>query len=159
MNKMFTKITISALLLIFCLSWVQEAKAQEGELGVGAAIGDYTGFSYKYWFASDYAVNGVVTGALRDGQSQLYVHWDLLVHRFDLIEVEEGSIPLYYGFGFFAEINQNLNNDAGFRIPIGIEYLMEDQKLGVFIEAAPTVQITNRESVSFQGGIGFRYYL
>lgn len=159
MKKILIKITLSALLMIFCLSESQQVKAQDGSFGVGAAIGDYTGFSYKYWFAPDYAVNGIVTGAIREGQSQLYVHWDLLVHRFELIEVDEGSIPLYYGFGFFAQINQNFTNNAGFRAPVGIEYILEDEILGVFIEAAPTVQITQLESLTFRGAIGFRYYL
>ncbi|MEX0778558.1 MAG: hypothetical protein WD491_04075 [Balneolales bacterium] len=156
---MSTKLTISTLILLFSLSLNQDALAQEEKIGVGATIGDYTGFNYKYWFTPDYALDGVVTGTIREGQSQLYLHWNLLVHRHELVEVEEGSIPLYYGFGFFAEINQNFNNNAGFRVPVGIEYLMENQKLGVFMEAAPTVEITNRESLTFQGGIGFRYYL
>lgn len=159
MGKLFTTGLIFSAILVFCISLPQKTIAQEGNLGLGVAIGDYTGFNYKYWFTPDYAISGNFTGTIRSGNSQLLAHWDLLVHRHNLIEVEAGSIPVFYGFGFFAQFNQNFRNNAGLRIPAGIEYILDNQKLGIFVEAAPIIQITNNESVTFSGAIGFRFYL
>lgn len=147
------------MLMVFCISMSNQAKAQDGPFGIGISIGDYTGISYKYWLTPDYALNGVVNGTIREHGSNLYAHWDMLVHRHNMIEVDSGSIPLYYGFGFFARFHDGFDNDAGLRLPVGIEYLLEGDKLGVFIESAPTYQFTGNNFFTFQGAIGFRYYL
>ncbi|MEX0929933.1 MAG: hypothetical protein WDZ53_11035 [Balneolales bacterium] len=154
------------MFITLCWSFPQKAEAQENQavsqdknVGIGVAIGDYTGFSYKFRFTPQYAINGAVTAIISENNSQLYAHWDFLIHRSDFVEVGDGDLDLFYGFGFFVEFNELFDNGSGLRVPVGIEYMLENRELGVFIEAAPTARITTASELRFRGAIGFRYYL
>ena len=111
----------------------------------GIVLGNPSGFSGKFFLNDKNAID--VVAGLDRGMS---VHTDYLWHDFEVFEVNEGAMPLYYGVGV-------LFTDKGFYLQgkIGLEYLFETNPLGIFIEAAPAVGPDFR----FQGGIGVRYRL
>jgi hypothetical protein len=82
-----------------------------------------------------------------------------LFHNFQTVTVENGDLGLYVGGGAQFMINEASDNDLAFRAPLGINYIFEDAPADVFVEIAPTLQITDPTLLRFDGAIGFRYFL
>ncbi len=71
--------------------------AQDSGLGVGIIVGEPTGLSAKSWISSRDAVDAGVAWSVSN--EWFRIHADYLRHAFDLIPVEQGQLPLYYGIG------------------------------------------------------------
>ena len=129
--------------------------AQDQDFGLGFMLGEPTGISFKKWTGSKTAIDGAVAWSF-SGQNSLHLHADYLVHRFDLIKVEKGRLPVYFGLG--ARFKLEDRTKFGVRIPIGVCYLFEEATLDVFFELVPIFDLVPDTAFKISGSIGIRYY-
>lgn len=130
--------------------------AQSSGLGVGLVVGEPTGFSAKYWMSQTTALDGAVAWSFQNNGS-FYLHADFLNHYFDIIQMESGKMPLYWGFG--AKVVLANDPVLGAHVPLGIAYLFENAPLDIFLEVRPGLNIFPSTQFDMTGGIGVRYYI
>lgn len=149
-------ILISILLTVVLFS---SANARTGgNFGLGIIVGEPTGLSGKLWMSGRSAVDGGVSWSFTDNAS-FHLHADYLLHNFALIEMERGSLPLYFGIGGRIKFAEGDRDDKiSIRIPVGLDYLFEAAPLDVFIELVPMLDLAPDTDFDFAGGLGFRYY-
>ncbi len=153
------------LCMIFSL---QASVAQERTFGLGIIIGEPTGLSAKLWtsgqnaydFGLGWSVGGDRIGKSNvyyNGQGRVHFHMDYLWHSFDAIRASE-RFPLYYGIG--GRINTGGGYDASLAVRgvIGIAWLPRSTPIDVFLELAPSLQLTNSTGFGIDAGIGARYF-
>jgi hypothetical protein len=86
----------------------------------------------------------------------LHVHADFLVHSFNLINVSQGQLPLYFGIG--ARLKLSEDPLVGVRVPFGLAYLFGSAPLDVFLELVPILDLVPGTYFHFNSAIGVRYY-
>jgi hypothetical protein len=156
------KRTILTALAITCLCInVAVARHPQG-IGLGLMAGEPTGFSAKVWTGRHVALDlGVGYSYWWYGHS-IQVHGDILGHTRNLIQSENGYLPLYLGIGarvkFADEAHNYPDMRIGLRIPFGIEYVFASAPLGLFLELVPIIDLSPGTNVSGNSAIGFRYY-
>lgn len=138
-----------------------------GDLGLGIIIGEPTGLSSKLWLSPKSAVDGGLAWSF-EGHGSLYLHLDYLRHDFNLIHVDKGKLPLYYGIGgrllflegsrWWRDPHVSHEFHFGLRIPVGLEYILSGNKVGLFLEIAPVLDLTPSTELDVNGGIGIRYF-
>jgi hypothetical protein len=129
--------------------------AQDQDFGLGFMLGEPTGISFKKWTGSKTAIDGAVAWSF-SGEDSLHLHVDYLVHSFNLITVERGKAPLYFGLG--ARLKLGDPSRFGIRIPVGVSYIFEGASLDIFIELVPIFDLAPDTDFKVAGGIGIRYY-
>jgi hypothetical protein len=162
--------TLLALILLSCVALAKVNSSSHGSFGLGIIIGEPTGLSGKLWISKTSAFDGVAAWALSENSS-FHLHFDYLLHNFNLINVQKGQLPVYYGIGariLFHEHGwhdhdweeHHNDNDVhfGLRIPVGLEYIFADAPLDIFIEVAPVLDLVPDTHLNFNGGIGIRYF-
>jgi hypothetical protein len=129
-----------------------------GKLGVGVTLGEPIGASAKYFFNETFAVDSALGWSARD-HTDLYVHADALWHKFDLIPVSRGSMPVYLGVGGLVRFrDSNHDNEVGVRLPIGVSYMFENKPIDVFAEIAPAIDVAPSVRADITGGVGIRFW-
>jgi len=129
--------------------------AQNSGLGLGVIFGEPTGLSAKMWTSQRTAVDAAVAWSFV-GTGWLHIHTDFLIHNFDLINVSEGSLPVYFGLGAYLGLSSDLA--FGARIPVGIAYHFEGAPVEIFTELVPGLALLPEIQFYVGGGIGVRYY-
>jgi len=128
------------------------------KLGAGVIVGEPTGGSLKYWLNDSMAIDGAVGWSSHDN-TDLYVHSDVLWHNFDLIPVSKGRLPVYFGAGGLVRFrDNNKDNQAGVRAPVGLSYMFENTPVDIFAEIGPALDVTPHTRGEVTGGIGIRYW-
>lgn len=131
--------------------------AQKGNLGVGIILGQPTGISAKLWNGRTTAFDAAAAWSINPDGGAMHLHADYLIHNFELLQVEEGMLPLYFGIG--GKIILGPEVGFGVRVPLGISYIFNDDlPLDAFLEIAPTLNLVPSTGFSIDGGIGVRYY-
>lgn len=83
---------------------------------------------------------------------------DYLMHA-NVIKIEKGKMPLYYGIGGRMEFVEHGHDDIiGVRIPVGLEYMPQNTPLGIFMEIVPILNLAPDADIDMEGAIGIRYY-
>jgi hypothetical protein len=159
--------SIIIIILAACL-FCSAAFAQKSGFGLGIIIGEPTGITGKYWLSSKSAIDGAIAWSFHG--ENLHLHGDYLIHKFDLIKVAKGSLPLYFGVGVRARFNDHDYYDhhdhydhdhharIGIRIPVGLDYLFAHDPIDIFFEIVPILDLTPDTEVGFNAAIGFRYF-
>lgn len=129
--------------------------AQNSGLGLGVVFGEPTGLSAKMWTSQRTAVDAAVAWSFV-GTGWLHIHTDFLIHNFDVINVSEGSLPLYFGVGAYMGLSSDIA--FGARIPFGIAYHFEGAPVEIFAELVPGLGLLPEIQFYVGGGIGIRYY-
>lgn len=156
------KKSVTTLLLVFIaiisLSEVSYGQYTGKQTGIGVMIGEPTGITLKSWTGTHSAFDVGLAWSLGHYDA-VNIHADYLWHEFDIFQdVEEGTLPLYYGVGgrlVFAEDDALL----GARVPVGLNYYFEDSPLGLFVEIAPVVNLAPSTDFDMEGALGVRFYL
>ncbi len=151
-----TRITILAGILIFALGSVP-ADAQPGTVGLGIIVGEPTGFDAKFFLNSGNAIEAAVAWSL-SGNNELHLQVDYLFHRRNLIKVEKGQLPLFFGVGGRVVSRDNKDNRWGIRIPVGLAYEFEGAPFDVFVEIVPTMDFAPDTELDLEGAIGGRFW-
>jgi len=144
------KTLIIALLGIFSLN----ISAQDSGFGAGVIFGEPTGLSLKSWLSSKNAVDAAVTWSSID--DFVYLHADFLIHNFNIIDVSDGQLPLYFGIG--AKVGFGNDLVFGARIPVGLDYMFSGAPVDIFVEIVPGLTIIPTFDFDIDGGIGVRYW-
>lgn len=160
----------AVLLAVLLVVPVAPVAAQTTGVGVGAAIGvtndgtatsrNPVGLSVKGWVTDRFAVAGMSSFFIGDEDVNSYwiLQGDALFHNFNELSVGEGLLALYVGPGLQVTINEDVDNELALRAPTGITYLLGSTPIDVFVEVAPTLQVTDPVTLRFDGAIGFRYF-
>lgn len=153
---------LTVLLSTSLLIATEALSAQDRGFGVGAVIGGPDGIAYKTWFSENMALAGAVSFSISENNSSFYTHADILKHKFyDNLDWETGRLSYYYGGGLSLLWRDGFgdNTFVALRMPGGFSFNMTDAPVDVFIELAPTIDVSPNFMFSFNGGIGFRFYL
>lgn len=129
--------------------------AQADGFGAGIILGEPTGLSGKLWLTEKTAVDGAIAWSMWDGGA-LHIHADFLVHSFNLINVSQGQLPLYFGIG--PRIKLAHDPWVGVRVPVGLAYLFGSAPLDVFLEIVPILDLIPATEFHFNSAIGVRYF-
>ncbi len=155
---MRTRLGFVALLL--CLA-AGTAQAQNRGFGLGLIVGEPTGLSAKVWQSQHTAFDFAAAWSFADN-SAFHLHGDFLVHKFNLIRVEKGQLPFYYGIGLRVKLASQENKDEtslGLRIPLGLDYLFApDTPLDIFLEIVPILDLAPSTDVTLNASLGIRYW-
>jgi hypothetical protein len=132
------------------------ADAAEGPFGLGIILGEPTGLSAKVWLNGRMAIDGAGAWSFTD-QAALHLHADYLVHFFNRLDVDRGSLPLYVGIGGRVKF---LDEDdlVGIRVPLGAAYLLEGVPVDIFFEVVPLMDVAPETEFRMNAAIGFRYF-
>lgn len=150
-----------ALLFFLLIGFVASpATAQDRGLGVGATLGaqNPTGISTKLWLGPRQALTGTTEFAVGETQSQFIQQVNFVVHNFDVVEVEAGTLSLYYGIGIEVDLIEDFDNQLRLRGPLGTSYMLEDAPLDFFLEIGPQLQVTDPARFSLGGNLGIRLF-
>lgn len=129
-----------------------------GRFGAGIILGEPTGASLKYFFNDTMAIDGALGWSSHD-DTELYLHSDVLWHNFDLIPVSQGRLPVYFGVGGLVRVrDNNRDNEAGIRVPVGLSYMFDNAPVDIFVEIAPALDLTPGTRGEIEGGVGIRYW-
>ena len=131
------------------------SKPDQGTWELGVLLGEPTGFSAKYWTTLNTALDFGAAWSF-EGKGQFHFHADYLFHNYDLIKVNRGSLPVYFGIGGRVRFDEG-DNRLGLRIAIGAEYLFDEYPMSLFFEIAPIVDFAPDTEADLNGGLGIRY--
>jgi hypothetical protein len=146
---------LSLLFLSFLfISTSLQAQNRPGSTELGIILGEPTGISAKFWQSGTTAVDAAAAWSFGKEES-LHLHASYLKHS--PLDVEEGSLYLYYGLGARALFADDPR--FGARIPVGLQYNIEASRLSLFFEVAPTFDLIPATDFGVNGGIGVRYFL
>lgn len=151
------KYLISIIPILILLDGFASA-AGKRDFGLGIILGEPTGICGKLWTGGNSAVDGAVAWST-DNNASLHLHADYLVHSFSAGRVEKGRLPFYYGIGGRMKFAENNNDDfIGVRIPVGIEYLLENAPVDIFFEIVPILDLAPDTDFDLNAAVGARYF-
>ncbi len=131
--------------------------AQKRGFGVGIIIGEPTGLSFKSFISGTTAIDGAAAWSFSDHHSAFHLHVDYLVHSYDLINVQKGRLPFYFGIG--ARVKAADDAQFGVRIPVGLSYEFQSFPSDIFLELAPIMDLAPATKFRMNGAIGIRFYI
>lgn len=134
--------------------------AQDSGFGVGIMIGEPSGLSFKKWLNSSNAVDAGLGWSFAENGS-LHLHADYLYHKYDLLNISEGKLPVYFGIGGRLKLkgdDKSKGNSIGVRVPVGVSYQFSNAPFDAFLEVVPIMDISPDTRLTFNGAIGVRYY-
>ncbi len=156
MNRFYYLVTALFLLIAF-----NNSIAQERRFGLGVMVGEPTGISAKLWTTQTNALDfGLGWSAFDNGHntgSRIHFHMDYLWHSFDAIRSSE-RFPIYYGIG--GRFNGGSGNEGSLAVRgvLGIAWLPRATPIDIFLELAPSFELTPSSGFALDASIGARYY-
>lgn len=149
------KIIKKCVFVAFLITLATVLNAQDSGFGIGLYLGEPTGIGMKGWVSPNGAIAGAMAWSFA-GNGHLHVHADYERHSFNLIQVDKGQLPVYYGIG--AKIVFQDDPVLGARIPLGINYIFDDAPLDIFAEIVPGLELIPETEFALAGGVGIRYF-
>jgi hypothetical protein len=135
-----------------------DTKAQHGGFGLGIMAGEPTGLSFKYWLSNSSAIDAGTAWSFTDYPS-FHLHADYLWHKFDLIPVGKGELPLYFGLGNRLKISSgDDDSEFGIRFPVGWAYIFAEGRFDTFMEIVPVMDLFPATELNLNAAIGIRYF-
>jgi hypothetical protein len=140
--------------------------------GLGLVLGEPTGLSAKLWTEPYKAIDFGLAFSL---DSYFLIFSDYLFHfkgAFGSSHTFLNQLTPYLGIGGLLAFASYTNDGKhrhfygthdsaiglGARVPLGIEWIAPDPRIGVFIEIVPGLAIIPRTAGFVDAGIGARYY-
>jgi hypothetical protein len=150
-----------SVLLALALAAPGSVRAQDRGVGLGLLVGEPTGFAAKVWETPTSALDfGAAWSLADDGAFRLHADW--LWNAYGWLDLEEGKLPLYLGFGFrfvFRDVDAtSQNTQFGVRFPLGIDFMARRRRYDLFAEIVPVLQLTPETAFDLEGGVGLRYW-
>ncbi|MBL7960375.1 hypothetical protein JNL27_09060 [bacterium] len=134
---------------------LRSLSAQDHGFGLGIIVGDPTGINGKLWTSPNTALDAAAAWDLgKNGGIQ--VHGDFLIHKYNLITVQSGKLPVYFGIGGLIGLHDK--TVLGVRGPVGLDYMFADSPFDIFIEIVPVFVLIPKTDFTFNGALGFRYF-
>ncbi len=149
----FIAIAILLAILLPCANLL----AQERGFGLGIIVGEPTGLTGKNWLSPNTAFDFAAAWSLRENNS-LTLQADYLMHSFNLIRVDKGQLPFYYGIGGRIRFADRGDDDLGVRIPLGLNYHFQNISLDAFFELVPVLDLAPETDFEVDVAIGVRFF-
>ncbi len=127
----------------------------QGQFGLGIVVGEPTGVSAKYWTNGTNAFDFGAAWSFK-GDGNVLLQADYVWHTFNLIPVQEGRLPFYFGIG--GRVIFSHNPLIGARIPIGLDYIFASAPVDIFAEIVPILDLAPETNFNVGGGIGVRFW-
>ena len=131
--------------------------ADRKPFGIGVIAGEPTGISLKYMLSDEHGID-LGAGWETTGDNEFHLHGDYLFHLNDLINVNQGLLPVYVGLGARWLNREDRDDKFGMRIPAGVVYVLENLPLAAFGEVAPVLNLTPDTDFDLEGGVGIRFF-
>lgn len=125
--------------------------------GLGIMVGEPTGINGKMWTSPENAIVGGAAWSFSEN-GEFALHGDYLWHKFTLLNVEKGKLPLYFGVGARMQMRDNADDRFGVRIPVGLDYLFADAPVDIFIEFVPILDLTPDTEMRLNAALGARFF-
>ena len=159
---MKTATTLICAVILVTLLATAPAQAQTTTFGLGAIIGEPTGIGMKLFLSSGNALDFGVAWSL-DGANDLHLQGDYIYHNYDLIAVEQGQMPLYFGIGARMKIREDEagkdhDDTFGIRFPVGLAYVFDNAPFDIFLELVPILDLVPDSDFDLNGAIGGRFW-
>ncbi len=151
----------SIISIFLSLAFLSYSFAVSNKFGIGIVVGTPTGITAKYWIDKHNAVDFATGWSFKE--DRFYLHFNYLMHNYGLlkkvIEKSElkGDLPLYAGIGIRTKFGKG-EDEVGFRIPLGINYLFAGMPLDLFLEFAPSLNFYPETDFFVDASLGIRYY-
>lgn len=129
--------------------------ASQGNFGIGIIVGEPTGVSAKLWLTERTAVDMAAAWSFSDEEA-FHLHADYLLHNFDLINVEQGRLPIHFGIG--GRLKFEDESRFGVRIPVGLTYIFDSAPIDIFFEVVPILDLIPDTDFTANAAIGARFY-
>ena len=131
------------------------APSSGGQFGLGFVFGEPTGVNAKLWQTQDIAVDaGLAWSVVEDAATTIY--GDVLWHQFGLLDVANGTLPVYLGAG--ARFQFADETHFGIRTVVGLDYILAKAPFDVFLELVPTFDLAPETDFVVTAAVGFRYF-
>jgi hypothetical protein len=150
-------ILIVAVLIAFIALPVNAEEVTRGNFGVGVMLGTPSGLDAKLFLSETRALEFGLGWSLQ-GNNDLLIQADYLVHRYERVQLQTGKLPFYAGLGVVMRFIDNSDNLFGIRIPLGIAYEFGDVPFDVFATITPLLVITPDSDFDLDAVIGGRFY-
>lgn len=126
-----------------------------GDVGLGFQIGNPTGFAAKFWTSG---VNAIDLGlGFHLGRNDVIVlKADYLWHHFNVIPVNAGQLPLYYGMG--ASVRASNDPAVGMQGSLGLAYSFPAAPLDLFLTISPGIWVFPEPDANIGVGLGMRWF-
>jgi hypothetical protein len=147
----------AVLMILAILVFSGSAMAERGSFGLGVIVGEPTGITAKYFLDNHNAIDGGFGWSL-NSDHDFHLYADYLYHVYFLTDVGEGELPLYFGVGGRFVYRDDKDNQAGIRVPVGLNYILASAPIGFFAEIVPILDLAPDVDLDLEGGVGFRYY-
>jgi len=154
MKKFVVCSALLSILLAFSFATNVSGQDRYSNTELGIILGEPTGISLKMWQSDNTAFDAGFAWSF-GGRGSIHIHGDYLHHNW--LEVETGSLALYYGLGARARLADN--SRFGVRIPIGLQFNIPDTRLSAFFEVAPLLDLIPETTFNVNGGLGLRIFL
>jgi hypothetical protein len=156
MRRQTVKSLIGCVLISIALMGTAYGQ-QPGQFGLGIILGEPTGIDGKLFLSADNALHGAVAWSL-SGANDLHLQTDYLYHRYSVIEVSKGRLPLFFGIGGRVVFREKRDDRIGVRFPVGLAYHFENAPFDVFGEVVPLLDVAPDTEFELEGAIGGRFY-
>ena len=127
-----------------------------GKFELGVIGGEPLGLSAKLWLSRTRAIDAGLGWSLIGEDTNMQLHADYLFHSFDVVKVDKGSLPLYYGLGGRVRFGEDTR--FGVRVPMGVQYISSSKTFSLFLEVAPIISFVPDAEVDLNVGLGARFF-
>ena len=133
------------------------AGSNSSGFGMGIMLGEPSGLSGKLWSGGNNAFDfGLAWSTSKN--SGVAFHADYVWHKMDMITVDKGALPFYYGIGVRYRNRDNSDDNIGVRVPFGLDYLFAQSAFDVFFEVVPILDLAPDTDFDINVAIGGRYF-
>jgi hypothetical protein len=133
------------------------ASAAGGRFGIGVMAGEPTGLSAKLHLNKVNALDFGVAWSF-SGSGHFHLHADYIFHKFGVINVDSGQMPLYFGVGARILFREDNSDEIGIRVPIGVAYIFEETPIDLFAEIVPILDLNPDTDLNLNAAIGARFF-
>jgi len=151
------RVLIVGLIMLAAFAGSSAAETQEFHRGIGVIFGEPTGIDFKVHINEVNAFEAAVAWSL-SSTNNLHLQLDYLIHKYGIITVSKGQLPIFFGIGGRVEFREDADDLWGARVPVGVDYYFESAPFDIFGEIVPVVDIYPDLDLNLEGAIGARFW-
>jgi hypothetical protein len=146
----------NVLVMLLSLILINSSYSQHRRFGLGIILGEPTGISAKVNTGFYNSLDFAAAWSFRE-DSHMLLQADYIWHNFDLVNVETGRLPFYYGIG--GRIIFSNDPQVGVRVPVGLNYQFATAPVDIFVELVPILDFIPSTKFNFAVGLGARFWI
>ena len=147
---MFLIRIMAVMLFVFALP------VNASDRGIGLVIGAPTGLTYKQWVSDKQEAIQSAIGWNTGNNASLQGSIDYIFHKYNVINVDQGKLPVYFGIG--AQLELGTDFIVGLRFPLGLDYQFKNEPFDLFLELTPGMQFLPKTAFTLSPALGVRYF-